>query len=64
MNHSILDQYLTRTQLAAELGVCERTFIRWCVLGQGPAMTKIGRKPMFHRAAVEAWLAARQQRAA
>ena len=64
MMNSLLDDYLTRTELAAELGVCERTVIRWCDLGDGPPMVKIGRKPLFHRPAVKTWLASREQVAA
>jgi hypothetical protein len=56
----ILDDYLTRTELAAELGICERTLCRWRDLGQGPAITTIGKRPLYRRAAVAAWLAARE----
>ena len=57
---TILEEYLTRTELAAELGVCERTLIRWHDLGEGPAVSKIGRRPLYRRAGVAAWLAARE----
>ncbi len=58
---NLLDDYLSRTGLAAALGVCERTVIRWCDLGEGPPVTMIGRTPMFRREAVKAWLASREQ---
>jgi len=58
---TFLDAYISRTELAAELGLCERTLIRWADRGSAPPVTMIGRRPMFRRASVEAWLASREQ---
>ena len=60
MSTNILEEYLSRTELAADLGVCERTLIRWNILGEGPPVSRIGRRPMYRRAAVQAWLARRE----
>lgn len=57
----ILNDYLTRTELAAQLGVCEKTLIRWELAGSGPAITKLGKRPLYRHAAVTAWLAGREQ---
>jgi predicted DNA-binding transcriptional regulator AlpA len=57
----LLTDYISRTELAAELGICERTLIRWTDLGQAPPVTKLGRRPMFRRVAVAEWLARREQ---
>ena len=53
-------EYYTRTELAAELSLCERTLIRWQQRGEGPALTLIGRRPLYKRATVAAWLATRE----
>ncbi len=58
---TLLNDYLSRTELAAELGVCERTLIRWSERGEAPRVSMIGRRPMFRRAAINAWLASREQ---
>jgi hypothetical protein len=58
---AILDDFFTRTALTAELGVCERTLIRWKDCGSGPPITKVGARPLYRKAAVAAWLAVREQ---
>ena len=60
----ILADYLTRADLAKQLGIHERTLIRWHDLGEGPPVTKIGRTTLYHRPAIAAWLASRQKAAA
>lgn len=59
MQTTVLSEYLSPAQLAGELNVSSRTLARWCGLGEGPATTRIGRKILFHRSAVEVWLKAR-----
>jgi hypothetical protein len=57
---TLLNDYVSRTELAAELGVCERTLIRWTDLGDAPPVSRIGRRPMYRRTAVKEWLARRE----
>lgn len=52
----ILDNYLTRDQLAAELGVTTRTISRWRWERKGPPAHRIAGRVMFKRPDVEAWL--------
>ena len=59
----VLADYMTRAELAAELGICERTLIRWEAMGEAPAITRVGRRPMYRRASVAAWLARREEKA-
>lgn len=59
---SLLDEYLTPNELAVQLNVRTRTLNRWKVLGSGPPITKIGRKPFYSRTGVVMWLRAREQR--
>jgi excisionase family DNA binding protein len=63
-NPPVLDDYVTRDELAEQLGVSVRTIIRWCDYGDGPPVTAIGRKRLFYRPAVAAWLAKHQRAAA
>jgi hypothetical protein len=58
----LLSGYLDPTELAEAFGVCTKTLDRWRVLGEGPPITKIGRKTYYSRIAVTAWLQAREQK--
>jgi excisionase family DNA binding protein len=57
----ILSEFLTPDELAAELKISPRTLDRWVALGEAPAMTRIGRKRLYRRSSVRAWLLAREQ---
>ena len=56
----ILSQFLTKEELAAELGRNVRTLDRWEMLGSGPPRTLIGRKILYRRMSVQRWLAAQE----
>jgi hypothetical protein len=58
----ILEEFLTREELAAELRRSPRTLDRWYVLGVGPPRTPVGREIFYRRASVQAWLHAREHR--
>jgi hypothetical protein len=60
MSSRLLEDYFTRTELAAALQVCERILIRWEQRGEGPAITALSRRPLYRRATVAAWLASRE----
>jgi hypothetical protein len=64
LSPAILADYMTRNELAAEIGVCWRTIKRWCDRGDGPPITRIGMRPLYKRSSVVAWLASRESRAA
>lgn len=49
--------HLKPAEVAELLGVSQRTLSRWHALRVGPARAKIGRKVLFRRDAIEAWLA-------
>jgi Helix-turn-helix domain len=54
---ALLDDMLTKEELAEELDTCVRTLDRWHQQKIGPPRTIIGRKLIrFRRAAVEQWL--------
>jgi predicted DNA-binding transcriptional regulator AlpA len=60
----LLDDYLTVDQLAAELGIASITLKRWQALKQGPPLTRIGRRVLYRRSSVQAWLARQEQKQA
>jgi hypothetical protein len=62
MPSDVLADYVTRAQLAAELGIHERTLIRWEAMGEAPPRTHVGRRAMYKRASVAAWLARREEK--
>jgi hypothetical protein len=60
----LLADYLTDTELAAELNVSVRTIWRWRELRLGPPTTYVGKTPYARRQAVKEWLAEREQKQA
>ncbi|MDA1315122.1 MAG: DNA-binding protein [Acidobacteria bacterium] len=56
-DQSVLSDYLTKAELAQQLGRSERTLDRWAVLRTGPPRTRAGgRKILYNRGRVEQWL--------
>jgi hypothetical protein len=55
---ALLQGWISRTDLAQELGVCEETLRRWADARRGPAFVKAGRKILYRRTAVLDWLEA------
>jgi excisionase family DNA binding protein len=53
---ALLQGWISRTNLAQELGVCEETLRRWADARRGPAFVKAGRKILYRRSAVLDWL--------
>lgn len=54
----LLEDLLSRKGLAGELGVCERTIIRWQNRPGGIPHIKLGNRVLYRRESVEAWLKA------
>jgi hypothetical protein len=54
--HSILSEYLTKAELAAQLHRSIRSVDRWALSGDGPPCIRIGRRSLYRRAAVVEWL--------
>jgi excisionase family DNA binding protein len=55
----VLDEWMTRSELAADLDLSIDTLARWETRRNGPPCIRIGRKVLYRRAAVQEWL--RQQ---
>jgi hypothetical protein len=60
----LLADFLTQVEVAAELKICERTLDRWRRLGEGPPITKLGRRILYRRSSLQAWLRGREGDAA
>ena len=57
----LLADWISREQLACELGLTSDTLARWEARRQGPPCTRIGRKSFYRRAAVHDWIWAQEQ---
>jgi Helix-turn-helix domain len=57
----VLTDYLSRADLARELGVNERTLDRWQRLHCGPPLTHVGRQILYRKAAVREWLQSQER---
>jgi hypothetical protein len=53
---AILEEYLTRSELARELRVAERTIIRYQNQPDGLPRTTVGGRVLYRRSSVLAWL--------
>jgi hypothetical protein len=58
---NVLADYLSRAELATQLGKTERTLARWAELRVGPPITNIGRQPRYQIDSVRAWLKAQER---
>lgn len=58
---NLLADWISREQLARELGVKPDTLARWVARRQGPPCTRIGRKTLYRRAAIQDWIRAQEQ---
>ena len=59
---TLLDEYLTREGLAAELHVTPRTISRYENEGDGLPSTTIGGRKYYHTGSVKQWLKNRERR--
>jgi predicted DNA-binding transcriptional regulator AlpA len=58
---NLLADWISREQLAGELGLTRDTLARWEARQLGPPCTRIGRKVYYRRTSVEAWINAQEQ---
>lgn len=57
---NVLSDWITREDLAAQLGLKVDTLRRWDARRVGPAFTKIGSRVLYRREAVREWLISRE----
>lgn len=59
-NVPLLDGWLTRAEVAAEIGMSIDTLARWESRRVGPPCVRIGRKVLYRAQAFRDWLVARE----
>ena len=59
---NLLADWISREQLAGELGIACDTLGRWEARQIGPPCTRIGRKVLYRRGAVRDWLLEQESR--
>ena len=59
----LLGEFLTRAEMAKDLGKSERTLERWDRLGIGPPVTRNGITPIYNVPRARAWLRAQEREA-
>lgn len=57
----LLDGWLTRAQVAKEIGVSVDTLARWETRRIGPPCVRIGRKVLYRAEAFREWLVSRER---
>ena len=57
----LLADFLTQAEAAVALRICKRTLERWRRLGEGPPISKIGRRVLYRRSSIQKWLAEQEQ---
>ena len=60
----VLDGFLTKQELAAQLGLSVDALDRLCARREGPPSIKVGRRVLFAHDDVATWLAAQPKRGA
>jgi predicted DNA-binding transcriptional regulator AlpA len=60
ITQNLLADFLEQEEAAAELKVCRRTLDRWRRLGEGPPIIKLGRRVLYSRSSLLAWIAAQE----
>lgn len=61
MQTEILKDYVSREQLAANIGKSTKTLVRWELDGHGPPVTRIGRDVLYYIPSVEKWLRSQER---
>ena len=56
------DELLTPKAVAAEIKLAEATLADWRVRGAGPPFVKLGKRVLYRRGTLRAWLAKRERR--
>jgi predicted DNA-binding transcriptional regulator AlpA len=63
-NEELIDEYLSALDLEKWTGTKASTWRYWASIGQGPASFKLGKRRVWKRSAVMAWLADQEKAAA
>jgi len=55
-SESVLSEWMTRVELAAELRISVETLRKWDARRVGPPFAKVGTRVMYRRESVRTWL--------
>jgi len=58
---TVLEGYLTESELATQIHRSVRTLARWRAIGEGPPCLRLGREIYYKKSSVAAWLASLEQ---
>lgn len=61
---ALLEDWMTRDEMAGELGLSVDTLSRWETRRIGPPSVRVGRKVLYRRGAVQDWLKGQEDRTA
>jgi hypothetical protein len=64
MQTEILKDYLSREQLAADIGKSVKTLVRWELDGRGPPVTRLGRDVLYYIPSLQKWLRQQEEQSA
>jgi predicted DNA-binding transcriptional regulator AlpA len=56
-----LAEYISRSELARQLGISLRCLSNWTKAGQAPPSVRLGLRRLYKKSSVEAWIAARER---
>jgi len=56
----VLADFMDTDELAADLDVTPLTLVRWRLQKTGPPVTRLGRRILYRRSSVQAWLGAQE----
>ena len=57
LDNSLLSDYLDEKQTAVGLNIATKTLRRWEEKGEGPPITRMGRRVLYSKKAIALWLA-------
>jgi len=60
--NDILEDYVTRAEIAKSLNKSERTLERWESRRIGPPVTRIGKTPYYQKESAKKWLRSQEQK--
>lgn len=58
----VFDGWMTREELAKEIGLTVNTLSKWATRGTGPTFIRVGFRTWYRRASVAEWLVEQEQK--
>jgi Helix-turn-helix domain len=61
LSPELSEEYADRFEAARLIGHCAHTLTRWEADGKGPPITRLGRRVLYNRASLKAWIRSLEQ---